>query len=183
MIPKRGKRRVIKKMKTKMTAIFAILMIALMAVGTVYALWSKTLYINGTVNTGTLDAKWSKDGDCYDVPDDGDISFIECVISADGYTLTVTVTNAYPSHNYYCPIDLENTGTIPLHIFSIGIDRGDLPAGATLEITPAGPPNLAESTVLNPGLAAYGTLHVHITDAAAPDTTYKFTITVTVENA
>lgn len=169
-------------MKTKMTAIFAILMIALMAVGTVYALWSKTLYINGTVNTGTLDATWTKNGDCWDEPDDGTISYIDCEISPDGYTLTVTVTNAYPSHNYYCPIDLDNTGTIPLHISSIVTDTSGLPAGTTVEIQPGSPP-IQVSTVLNPDLAAYGTLHVHITDAAAPDTTYKFTITVTVENA
>lgn len=168
-------------MKTKMTAIFAILMIALMAVGTVYALWSKTLYIDGTVNTGTLDAEWSK-GSCWDTESAGhDYSSISCEIVGD--TLYVTIMNAYPSIDYYCEIDIHNSGTIPLHISSIGIDRGDLPAGTALEITPAGPPNLAESTVLNPSQQAWGTLHVHITDAAAPDTTYKFTITVTVENA
>ena len=46
-------------MKSKMTAVFATLMIALMAVGITYACWKETLTINGVVNTGDLDVKWS----------------------------------------------------------------------------------------------------------------------------
>ena len=47
------------KMKTKMTAIFAILMIALMAVGFAYAHWEKIIYINGTVNAADFDVRFS----------------------------------------------------------------------------------------------------------------------------
>ena len=46
-------------MKSKMTALFAILMIALMAAGVTYACWKETLTINGVVNTGDLDVEWS----------------------------------------------------------------------------------------------------------------------------
>lgn len=46
-------------MKAKMVELFAVVMIALMVSGFVYAMWSDTLTIKGTVKTGTFDVDLS----------------------------------------------------------------------------------------------------------------------------
>jgi hypothetical protein len=170
-------------------------MIALMAVGTVYALWSKTLYINGTVNTGTLDAVWSADDSWDSEPVEKDVSHIECYVDyvndPSGETLAVEVVNAYPCIDYYQKINLENTGTIPLHIYSITFPVNQLPATCTVEILPltaaekteeglAGCKDIVVSTQLEPLETAWGKIHVHLTNDAIQSTTYYFTVNVNV---
>jgi len=124
-------------------------MMALMVTGISYGMWSKTLYINGTVETGKVDAELhaieSNDDGFGAVTETEDPSECgtwtwkgwdtkwewsgsrynknvgECTISAEGgvQELTVTLTNAYP---YYCPsvaYVIKNTGSIPVKIESI----------------------------------------------------------------
>jgi len=166
-------------MKSKMVGLFALVMIALMVAGFAYAHWSETLIISGSVGTGKLDAAWSIE-ECWDnEPEAKDYSSVSCEI--EGYTLYVTIENAYPSIDYYCLINLENTGTIPLHIYEIAIDRGNLPEGTTLEILPVeGELEIAECTQLHPEEAAWGILHIHLDQDAEELATYTFSITVTV---
>lgn len=166
-------------MRTAM-AMFGALMISLALTGVAFAHWTETLYINGTVNTGTFDAELSV-GEGYDTePEEKDVSSISGELSEDKNTITVTITNAYPCINYYLPIDLHCVGSVPLIIQEIYIDRGNLPEDTTLEIIPGADQPLQEGVQLHYCNSAYGTLHVHLDEDAAENTTYTFSITIIV---
>lgn len=98
---------------------------------------------------------------------------MECSLSEDGKTLYVTITNAYPCIDYYCEFDIHNTGTIPIKVWYMMLDRGNLPDGATVEI--AGPELLCQ---LEPSEVAYWTLRVHLDNDAEEGATYTFSYTI-----
>lgn len=173
-------------MKTKkLGVIFAVLLLSLSMVGVAQALWSETLYVNGTVNTGNLDAVLSCGPQVHDTePTEKDVSSITG--SVDGYTLTVTIENAYPCIDYYLPINIFNSGSIPW-IMSVNIDRETLPGLTTLAILPAdyftvgfNIPQIMEGTQLEPMDFASGFLHVHLDNDASENAQYTFTITIVV---
>ncbi len=120
----------------KTAALFIVSIMALASTGAAYALWSDELYINGTVETGTLcgaftDASISDpysasgehiDKNCNDsfvnIRDSNppkDVGWMTEDISADGKTLTVTFNNVYPGYYGNGNYHLENCGTIPWH--------------------------------------------------------------------
>ena len=105
-------------MKSKGLAIFATVMLAMMLVGVSYALWSDYLYIEGTVETGYIDAEFVERGGEDDEPPEKDVSYIECI--AEGDTLFVTVYNAYPGIEYRNYFGIHNRGSIPIHIYEWG---------------------------------------------------------------
>ena len=121
-------------MKTKMIALFAALMIALMVAGFAYAHWSETLIISGTVNTGELDLELSCD--CWDNDDTlKDVSEITCDVDnvTEPNSITITVTNAYPCYEVSGTIDITNVGTVPAVLVDYDIV---LPSGVTYEYDP-----------------------------------------------
>jgi len=170
-------------MKTVM-GMFGTLMLALAITGVAFAHWTDTLYINGTVNTGTFGAELSVDMGCDSEPPGKDVSSISGTLSDDKKTIRVTVSNAYPCIHYYLPIDLQCVGSVPLIIQSIEYYRGDLPENTTLEIVqdPAHgeEPVIAEGTQLHQGQTAYGLLHLHLDEDAGQGETYSFTVTINV---
>lgn len=167
-------------MRTAM-AVFGALMLALALTGVAFAHWTDSLYISGTVNTGTFGAELSVGTGHDSEPPCKDVSSISGILSEDGKTITVTVTNAYPCIDYYLPIDVHCTGTVPLIIESIVIDRGTLPENTTLEIIPAMIDfPLEVGTQLHYCDAAYGELHVHLDEDAEENTNYTFSVTINV---
>ena len=173
-------------------------MIGLASLSVGYALWSKTLTITGTVNTGNVDAEWSLHNPWYwdeqlgyDTDDGGtlgvtppctegsdpgckNVSDIKCVITGD--TLNVTITNAYPSIDYYCNIDVTSTGTVPIHLENVTLTKptaGVDPDHFDFEIVDD--PDQGDNTTAYSGAlgdwliceqlhindSAYGILHVH----------------------
>ena len=126
------------------------MVVGLAALSVGYALWSKTLTIDGTVNTGNVALAWSPVefmGDSEPTAKD-EASSISCVINGD--SLCVTLTGAYPSIWYACSFDVTSTGSVPVHFENIvwdnpaGIDvvlsagkvtQGDLPI-APAQATP-----------------------------------------------
>lgn len=125
-------------MKTKMTAIFGTLMIALMLTGLAYAHWSQTLYISGTIKTGKLLVGLSNLGVNDNGPDPGfdtetneqvwyDKDVGSITSENEGYIFengtvkfyekeVITINNAYPSYAPgWCTI-ITNGGTIPVKI-------------------------------------------------------------------
>jgi len=176
-------------MKSKMVAIFAALMVALMVASVSYALWSETITISGTVNTGEVDVEWTW-GDPYDdddCPPEKDVSGmtvnpVDTDNDGDIDKLEVTINNAYPCINYYLPIDINNTGSIPVIISDVTINSGNLPAGATLEILEdeVNDPDIGVGVQLEPGEEAYGVLHVHLSNEAHENAEYTFSISITV---
>jgi hypothetical protein len=114
------------------------LVLALGTMGIGYSLWYQTVYVNGTVQTGSVDmciedGNWLQlDGgpdhtattSCETgaisgigfVPEEKEVGWTE-ISRPDCYTLEVTVHNAYPC--YYNVIDfaVDNTGTIPVKLW------------------------------------------------------------------
>ncbi|MDH3308214.1 MAG: hypothetical protein OEO77_11935 [Acidimicrobiia bacterium] len=92
------------------------LVVALAMIGTGSALWSKILPINGIVETGSVDAIFSLDGTREN--DHGkDVGTCEAFLRGDSDVLTVLVGNGYPSYECWIFFNVENTGTIPIHIY------------------------------------------------------------------
>ena len=95
----------------KIGLICLTLVMALGMLGATFALWSDVLFLDATVETGSIGLAWSQ-GDPID-DETKDFSRAECNIN--GNMLTITVFNAYPCITYTIPIDLHVTGTIPVH--------------------------------------------------------------------
>ena len=170
------------KMDTKkIAATFALLVIALGIAGYAYASWYSYLYVSGEVNTGYIGASWTM-GTGYDSePTEKDYSSISGYI--DSEALYVTVTNGYPCIDYWLPVDIENTGTIPIIIWNIEQDFSGLPVGTVVELIadPDHPldPVLGLSVQIEPGYEAYGLIHVHLPEGAGQSTSYYFSATIT----
>ena len=114
-------------MRSKMVAAFAVLMIALMAVGFAYSLFTDDLAINATVTTGTVDAVWHPSGvyHLFLVPDYVSITF-------DGWgtdTLTVTAGNLYPGAKAIIGIWMKNVGSLPIKVKSLTLSVISNPGG------------------------------------------------------
>jgi hypothetical protein len=92
-----------------------VLVLAIASLGLAYGAWSQTLTINGTANTGTLEAHF----ETLVVPTDWYAKFDGSTISADGKTLTLNVTNVYPGFSQAFTFDVENGGSIPVVVPAI----------------------------------------------------------------
>lgn len=163
-------------MKTaKIGAIFLIAIMALAGTSAGYAMWKETLFIDGTVNTGNLDAAWSVEecGDSETPVPEKDFSSISARI--EGYTLIVTLTDAYPCIDYWVNVNIENTGTLPFHIYWDGIIEAAFPGTVTFTPNPDG-------LQIHPGPenAWYGTLTIHLNNDAEELTIYTFTTDLVV---
>jgi hypothetical protein len=159
----------------KFLVLIAAMAMAVSVLGVGYALWSTELQIEGTVNTGTVEASWSVE-DMY-VVEQKDVSDIICRLERPDL-MVVDLMNAYPSAEYYCLINIHSTGSVPIHIADVLIDRGNLPPGTTVEILPndMGAPQIACSTQLHQGEAAFGLLHIHLENDAEQNTQYSFSV-------
>lgn len=181
--------------------LFAVSIVALLGMSMAYGLWYQTLYIYGTVNTGTVSAEWNCHH-CWDIeynPETGeykDFSSISCRV--DGDTLFITITNAYPSVKYYCAVNLTNTGTVPIKIYNPGFTSGNLTeeVGQLMFITDPDdvvwPPNyqhpdpgeflwITEGTQVHPNESAIGVFYIHLDNTAEQGATYVFTYQLVVE--
>lgn len=157
-------------MKTKIVGIVASLLVVMLALGVSYALWSTNLYVSGTINTGTVSAEIIA-GASYDGDDNvpgKDVSEISALV--DGNTLMVTITNAYPSIDYFQEFKVKNTGTIPVKVQSIVIS-----GNASVWVTVSG---IAVGDQIEPGQEVNCLLTVHLTNDALQGATYTFTIDI-----
>lgn len=96
-----------------------VLVLCLAAVGIGYAHWTKDLYVDGTVTTGTFDAELSL-GEAMDNEQIKDVGDCWAEVVAKDRVL-LTVVNAYPSYEATFPVDVHCLGTVPLHINSIAV--------------------------------------------------------------
>jgi len=97
------------------------LVLALGGLGVGFAMWSETLTIDGTVNTGTFDvtftaASWDDTGEEKDIGSGG-------VTGVPGDELVFTLTNVYPCYGGDLDFTISNSssplGTIPGHVDSV----------------------------------------------------------------
>ena len=117
-------------MKKKILAISLVLAIALSALGVGYALWSDTLTIDGTINTGNVAVEWSLED--WGVDETKQVSSISPVIN--GKVLEITLNNAYPCVDYWVLADIHCTGSVPVHLQDI-VFTG-VPEGVTITMDP-----------------------------------------------
>ena len=165
-------------MKTaKIGVLFLVSIMALAGTSAGYALWFDDLTIDGTINTGTFNVDWSIDAVHDDEEAGKDVSSIAAVMdNIEGVkTMTVTLTNAYPCINYYVDFDLLSIGTVPAHFTDWVITKPDY---VDISITPL---NVAgeDQLQLHENGHFYGTLHIHLTNAAPEGQTGTITFTIT----
>jgi len=167
----------------KMIGIFAALMLALGLSGVGFAHWSETLYIDGTINTGTLDVEWSEEDNWDSELSGKDFSSITCEIDdTDPNLLHVTVSNAYPCIDYYNLVNIHNTGTIPVHVLGVNFtDDNNLDPNnpeADVWITYYSDENcttqISPPVQLHPCEEMYALIHVHLNQHALEGHTYTF---------
>jgi len=121
-------------MKTKVMAIFATLIVALSVAGIVYAHWTDSVQIEGTVHmgeliVGILDIKSIEDSDDLTKdPCDTTVTLDDPQMSVHHdppqtvyHEMYVTVDNGYPQYWVKIKFDLKNAGTIPAHIIALTI--------------------------------------------------------------
>ena len=98
-----------------------VLVLCLAVAGIGYAHWTKTLYVDGTVETGTFGVEWSQ----YDATDNEDLKDVgkaSCYII--GNTVHLEILNAYPSYTATFNLDIHCTGSVPAHINSVDVVGG-----------------------------------------------------------
>jgi len=115
--------------KSIMGIFLALVMLASMSVA--LAMWSETLRINVTVNTGEVDVEWSNfwDNDTVEKPEarpplDVTQVYVEAEdwdTEGDTIKLNVTIVNAYPCYNVSIYGNVSNIGTIPVKLLSATI--------------------------------------------------------------
>jgi hypothetical protein len=120
-----------KKSNLPIAGLIIVISLLLISTGVAYGLWSKTLDLNGTVNTGSINVHW--DG-CYCAdngidpfpnpwpypypkPDPKDVGETICEVDSQDPTLMhMTVNNGYPSYFTDCEYHFENLGSLPVKI-------------------------------------------------------------------
>lgn len=161
-------------------ALFSLtLILALGAMGVGYALsWGNTLYIDGNVETGYIDAVWSVQ-DYWDteIPEQNVSS-----VTATGegtHTLTVIVNNGQRDIWYYVWFDITNIGSIPIHIGDFIEEYNTLPQDVSLTIDGYSGPNddltpWSYNVEVPPGDSVFGLISIYIHDTASQNSSYEF---------
>ncbi len=163
---------------TRLAVVFLLATCCLAAFGMGYAHWSKELAIDGAVMTGSIGACWTEVETWDSEPSEKDVSHIDCSVDGgDCSVLHVEVVNAYPSVYYHSDLEIQNTGTIPLHIYGITVDNPHTwldvdVTGLDGVGTPGG------SIQLHPGESLPVGVHVHLTNDAPPGATAGFDLIV-----
>ena len=171
-------------MKTKMTAIFAILMIALMTSGIAYACWHKYIYINGYVKTGKLDAEFQTWDITWNATDEhGDLipdnKKVNIIVDAHRDPLNfakfiVNITGLYPCITLHIYFNITNTGTVPWKVNSTSVDA----TGFLGTVVLTSPGIIGTQVDANGELRA--NVDVHLAEEALQEHLYTFTMTILV---
>ena len=170
--------------KTAIAVLAALIIVATMSVS--YAMWSDTLRINFTVNTGEVRVEWSDwfHNDSYEkvvVGEEGEeylnfttVTIEPEIVDDDGAVLklNVTIDNAYPCYSVRIGGLVDNIGTIPVKLYDYSISGVDEDALTVEFIIP-------EDTQIDPGGAKWFYVDIHVEQPAEMNSTYTFEITLT----
>lgn len=165
--------------------LFIILAIALAFLGVGYALWSETLTIEGTVQTGEVDVEFSEyepvecvdtpAGQCQEEPEEKDDA-ATCMVEWQGPDddsegdegadlLEVTVTGMYPSYHCKVSFDVTSIGSVPVHV-KLPVPTDDIPAWVATDFEEC----YEDSVQLHQGESTDPcTIDIHFTNAQAPE--------------
>jgi len=181
------------------------LLLTLATIGVVFGLWSKTLRIEGTVQTGRLHARWDVAicSEFHPWPLSLQTYVAGEVLGKDvGHTtvgvdpndnnaLNLVIENGYPSYAIDCEVEYVNDGTIPWIIrgFDIMAVSANLHNCTLTGTTNAKTLKCDELTVvfvdgvgsqIDPGDLVASSLRVHIEQPAAQGTEYQFKLRICV---
>ncbi|MEM0000269.1 MAG: hypothetical protein QXH02_04220 [Desulfurococcaceae archaeon] len=162
----------------------AIPIVLLVTIGFALAMWSETLLVNVTVETGEVDVKFSEwycsdtgpdpQAEGYHNEEGKDVA--SCNIEVEEYDdegdpikLLVTLSNAYPGYTVDVGLIIDNIGTIPVKLYNWDIEV-DEPIGASLLIP--------EDTQIDPGGYAEYILRITIPQEAEENATYSLELTL-----
>jgi uncharacterized membrane protein len=164
-------------MRNKKLMIIPMLLVCTLAlIGFVYAHWSKTLYINGNVETGNFSVGFTPTLIISDNEFEKDVGTVTAsLIDLDGDgvydKIEVTIGNAYPCYEAYIDCYIKNYGTIPVKIQSIIVNA---PSQLTVEINWF----IYPSMQIDPGDEVMAEIYVHVLQEASQGSTYTFTGTI-----
>ena len=180
-------------MRNILKSLFFILVLSTILFGVSYSLWSKTLLIEGSVATGTLEAEFtywfSNDPPGSTDPDyDKDVGSTSCTLSPDKQTAYITIENAYPCYHVHFSFTIKNTGTIPWKIQSIMVDGMPMPNNVPVSLDLDGDGDIDLTLTITdsigeqvePGDSIETSLDLHVEQGAEQGATYTFTITILV---
>ena len=171
------------------------LLFALSTVGLTYSMWSESLSITGTIETGYLSGIWVVAANFDPPPPDstGDPSHPNILprtkdvgyTSVEGLgtdTLIITVHNGYPCYYNDLQVEFDYTGSVPVHIVDIIVE----PIGGWTLASAYGADD-GEMWVdfvdgigsqLHQGDTAAASFKIHVEQPAKQDSTYAFTVKI-----
>jgi hypothetical protein len=88
-----------------------------------YGLWSKMLYVNGHVETGNVDAKWTAVG-CFDIEPKDVGTTSGWIDPLDPQILHFLIEKGYPSYIGDCEVEFTYLGSIPVRVEAISFIPG-----------------------------------------------------------
>jgi hypothetical protein len=148
--------------------------LALGTVGVGYAMWDKTVYIDGTIEAGevnlrVLSASSDDPPGAIDPGKDKDVGSTTVQIDPlDDQRIIVTVTNAYPCYEVYVHFTVRNNGTIPVKL------QGIIITAPVPYITVEGWNSIGEQ--IDPGENRNNTIYIHVEQEAEELETYTFLV-------
>ncbi|MCK4723675.1 MAG: hypothetical protein KAT75_10240 [Dehalococcoidia bacterium] len=154
----------------KIGLLFLVLALTLAGIGVGYAMWDKTLYIDGTVSTGEVNMEIisvAPDDLGIDPGHDKDVGNTTAVIDPGAQSITVTINNGYPCYTVFVHFTVHNNGTIPVKLQAINVT-------APPEITVDGWNGIGEQ--IDPCEKRDNTISVHVEQIADELATYTFTV-------
>lgn len=109
-------------MKKNILGVFTLSLLVLMGTGVAFGHWQDWVYVDGIVETGTMDVVPSYEGSEFDwfnykpyAPDG--VAWDDCYV--DGSTIYINLYNVYPAVCWYGTFNLENNGTVPAGFYDL----------------------------------------------------------------
>ena len=162
------------------------LMVALSITGVAVAHWSDEIYVEGTVEMGSVTVGWDS-VECWedDEPCGKDVGSIDCWLEDEETdvhtektiykTLVIVISNVYPCWMGHVEAVIKNAGTIPVDLVDIIID-GELPPEDEVNIwVDCDWPDYPQ---LDPCNTAIIRADIHVKQDAPECTTYECTVTL-----
>jgi len=159
----------------KFGLLFLAVALCLAITGAGFAMWDKTLYIDGTVNTGEVNMEIlsvsSDDPPGFiDPGKDKDVGCTTAQIDPnDNQRVIVTITNGYPCYEVRVHFTAHNNGTVPVKLQDIIVTS---PPGGELTVT--GSDGIGEQ--IDPCVDRDNTIYIHVEQCAVELTQYTFTV-------
>jgi len=164
------------------TAVLLFLVLSLAVVGAGYGLWSRALAIQGTVQTGDFNAKFTAASTndppgTIDPGKDKDVGSCTARVIRDCHwaeprEVKVVVSNAYPGYECEVDVTIAKGGCVPECIKHVVIDSP--PELAVTELS-----HLTGTVLDHEGQKVKGRFLVGVNQSAHQDASYEFTVSIT----